>query len=161
MRRALTIFLMVAAVLAAMVIAEQQGHVSILWQGWRIDTPLPVALAALVVGIVVAGLVFALLRLVFLGPGAFLRGRRERRRRAGYRALTQGMVAVAAGDAEEAARQAKKADVLLAEPPLTLLLSAQAAQLNGDEDAARNYFSAMLGRGETEFLGLRGLLTQA
>jgi HemY protein len=71
------------------------------------------------------------------------------------------MVAVAAGDPDEAQRQARKADVLLAEPPLTLLLSAQAAQLGGDEDAARRYFSEMLNRPETEFLGLRGLLTQA
>jgi HemY protein len=71
------------------------------------------------------------------------------------------MVAVAAGDAEEAQRQARKADVLLAEPPLTLLLSAQAAQLQGDENAAQRYFTEMLARRETEFLGLRGLLTQA
>ncbi len=51
--------------------------------------------------------------------------------------------------------------MLLAEPPLTLLLSAQAAQLNGDEQAARRYFTAMLDRAETEFLGLRGLVMQA
>ena len=51
--------------------------------------------------------------------------------------------------------------MLLAEPPLTLLLSAQAAQLNGDQDAAKKYFAAMLERPETEFLGLRGLLMQA
>ncbi|MGH6991036.1 MAG: heme biosynthesis protein HemY, partial [Stellaceae bacterium] len=56
---------------------------------------------------------------------------------------------------------ARRADALLAEPPLTLLLSAQAAQLNGDQDAARRYFSAMLELKETEFLGLRGLLMQA
>ena len=40
-------------------------------------------------------------------------------------------------------------------------LAAQAAQLNGDELAARKYFTAMLDRPETRFLGLRGLLTQA
>jgi HemY protein len=40
-------------------------------------------------------------------------------------------------------------------------LQAQSAQLDGDERAARNYFLAMLERAETEFLGLRGLLTQA
>jgi HemY protein len=42
-----------------------------------------------------------------------------------------------------------------------LLLSAQAAQLNGDEAAAHKYFTAMLNRPETEFLGLRGLLNHA
>jgi HemY protein len=44
---------------------------------------------------------------------------------------------------------------------LTLLLAAQAAQLSGDETAARRYFTAMLDRPETAFLGMRGLLNQA
>jgi len=65
------------------------------------------------------------------------------------------------GDAEEAQKFARKADVLLAEPPLTLLLSAQAAQLNGDDQAAQRYFMAMIERKETEFLGLRGLIMHA
>ncbi len=71
------------------------------------------------------------------------------------------MVAVAAGDAAEAARQSKRADSLLADPPLTMLLAAQAAQLGGDEAAAQRYFTAMLERPETAFLGVRGLLMQA
>jgi HemY protein len=71
------------------------------------------------------------------------------------------MVAVAAGDPEEANSQARRADALLNEPPLTMLLSAQAAQLNGDEAAASRYFNDMLERPETAFLGLRGLYIQA
>ena len=51
----------------------------------------------------------------------------DSKRRRGYKALSQGMVAVAAGDAGEAARLARRADGLLNDPPLTLLLSAQAA----------------------------------
>lgn len=75
--------------------------------------------------------------------------------------MTRGMVAVAAGDAGEAERQVKRADVLLDEPPLTMLVSAQAAQMRGDEAAAGKFFAAMTKRPETEFLGLRGLLNQA
>ncbi len=71
------------------------------------------------------------------------------------------MVAVAAGDAATAKRMAQRADGLLNEPPLTMLLSAQAAQLGGDDRAAKRYFTQMLERPETAFLGLRGLLTQA
>ena len=71
------------------------------------------------------------------------------------------MVAVAAGDASEARKQVRRAEVLLGDPPLTMLLSAQASQLNGDEGAAERFFAAMLARPETEFLGVRGLLTQA
>jgi HemY protein len=161
MRALLTLIVIAVAVGVAVMIADQPGHVAIEWQDWRLNPSVPVLIATIVVLAAAAMLVLGVLRRVIAGPGAFLRARRERRQRAGYRALTQGMVAVAAGDAEEAQRHARKADVLLAEPPLTLLLSAQAAQLNGDEDAARHYFSQMLTRAETEFLGLRGLLTQA
>jgi HemY protein len=155
--------LVVVAILVAVavVVADQPGRVAIVWQGWRVETSVAVLIVGTLAVAVLAVLVVGLLRRIIGGPRAFLHARRERRRRDGYRALTQGMVAVAAGDADEAQRYARKADVLLAEPPLTLLLSAQAAQLNGDEDAARKYFAAMLNRPETEFLGLRGMLTQA
>ena len=54
----------------------------------------------------------------------------------------------------------RRADKLLDHAPATLLLSAQTAQLEGDEGAART-FQEMLKHQETEFLGLRGLLAQA
>jgi len=160
--RALPALIVVALLVAASVyVADRPGSVEVLWQGWRIDTSVAVLVLAVVLVAMAAAALFHLLRKIIGGPRAFLRSRRERRRRDGYRALTQGMVAVAAGDAEEAQRHARKADVLLAEPPLTLLLSAQAAQLNGDDRAAERYFAAMLERKETEFLGLRGLIMQA
>jgi HemY protein len=161
MRMLPALIAVVLLVVVAVIVADHPGRVAVVWQGWRIDTSVAVLVLAAFVVAVVAVVMVGLLRRLFGGPRAFLRARRERRRRDGYRALTQGMVAVAAGDADEAQRYARKADVLLAEPPLTLLLSAQAAQLKGDEDAARKYFAAMLNRPETEFLGLRGLLTQA
>ncbi len=42
-----------------------------------------------------------------------------------------------------------------------MLLSAQTAQLNGDETAATRFFQAMTEEPDTEFLGVRGLLNQA
>ena len=101
------------------------------------------------------------MRLVWIGPRRVAQARRRRRERLGYRALTQGLVAAAAGDPKRARRFARRADLLLDEPPLTLLLSAQAAQLEGDDRAARGYFEAMLDQPATAFLGLRGLLVQA
>jgi len=160
--RALPALVAIALVIAAAVfVADRPGNVDIVWQGWRIDTSVAVIVMAAVLVGVIAAVLFNLLRWIIGGPQAWMRARRERRRRHGYRALTQGMVAVAAGDAEEAQKLARKADALLAEPPLTLLLSSQAAQLNGDERAAARYFTAMLEKAETEFLGLRGLLMQA
>jgi HemY protein len=160
--RALPAIIVIALLIAgAIFVADRPGNVSLVWQGWRVDTSVTVLVFGVALLAVIAAVLFHFLRLLIRSPRMIARGRRERRRRRGYRALSQGMVAVAAGDPAEAKRFARQADVLLAEPPLTLLLSAQAAQLNGDEKAAEKYFTAMLDRAETEFLGLRGLLMQA
>jgi HemY protein len=160
--RALVALVVIAALVAgAVFFADHPGRVAILWQGWQVETSVGVlAAAALVLALVVAVLL-RLFRLIRHSPRVLAHWRRERRRHAGYRALSQGMVAVAAGEAEEARRCARRADALLADPPLTLLLSAQAAHLDGDEGAAEKFFTAMLDRSETEFLGLRGLINQA
>ena len=160
-RAIICVVLVTVLVGTAVFFADHPGRVEILWQGWQVGTSVAVLAAAAILAALVAGLLFSVLSLILDAPRRLLRARRERRRRTGYRALAQGMVAVAAGDPQEARRYAKKADLLLADPPLTLLLSAQAAQLDGDEGAAKRFFTAMLERPETEFLGLRGLLNQA
>ncbi len=162
MRRAILLVALVGLVAFAFAwIADRPGTVAITWQGWQIDAPIGMLFAAAAVLVFLSVAFYALLRWLIRLPGEFIRGRRERRRRRGYAALTRGLVAVAAGDPSEARRQSRRAQVLLDEPPLTLLLSAQAAQLAEDEIGARRCFNAMLERPETEFLGLRGLLTQA
>ncbi|MFZ8528601.1 heme biosynthesis HemY N-terminal domain-containing protein, partial [Staphylococcus aureus] len=78
-------------------------------------------------------------------------GSGARSRREGYRAFTEGMVAIAAGDARAAQAAAQRAKKLLDQPALALLLSAQAAQAAGDEEEAGRQYAAMLGHPETEF----------
>jgi HemY protein len=150
-----------AVALLAAWIAARPGHVSFVWLGYRVDSSVGVLLAVLLLLLLVFMLLHWLWRLLWRGPRDLRRLRAERKRQQGYRALSQGMAAVAAGDAAEARRQAKIANGLLKDPPLILLLDAQTAQLSGDETAARRYFTAMLERPETAFLGLRGLLMQA
>ena len=162
MRRVAAALVAITAIVSAAVyLADRPGTVTVVWHGWRIDTS--VAALALGTALVVFILAWsiALLRRLVAAPRHFMRARRERRRREGYRALTYGMAAVAAGDPDEAERCARRANALLDEPPLTRLLAAQAAQLKGDTAAARDYFTAMLAEPETEFLGLRGLIVQA
>jgi len=142
-------------------LAERPGDVSVEWLGYRVDTTVGVLLLAVAVVAGLVALAYRFWRFLYRSPRDLGRRVQTGRRRRGYKALTQGMVAVAAGEPDEAARWARKADTLLDEPPLTMLLSAQAAQLNGDEAAAKRYFNAMLENQETRFLGLRGLLNQA
>ncbi|NQV44680.1 MAG: heme biosynthesis protein HemY, partial [Rhodospirillales bacterium] len=162
MIRALRYFIIIGLLAAAAVwLAEQPGAVSLQWGGYQIDTSFGVMAVGLGILAITSGLLYRLWLFVCRAPGSVRMTWRGHRRGRGYQALTKGMVAVAAGDAEEARRQARKADNLLSEPPLTMLLSAQAAQLSGDERAAERFFRAMTENRETEFLGLRGLLNQA
>lgn len=83
----------------------------------------------------------------------FSRGRERR----GFDALTDGYVAVAAGDTRTASRKAQKASKLLNRPALTQLLSAQAAELSGDRRKAYEAYKAMLPHDRTRPLGIKGL----
>jgi HemY protein len=142
-------------------LANHPGAVTLTWQGYRVDTSFAVLLGAVALTAVVVAFVYRLWVSLRRAPANFSESWRLKRRQKGYQALTRGMVAVAAGDADEAQRHVKRADVLLNEPPLTLLLSAQAAQLAGDDQAATRFFTAMAGKPDTEFLGVRGLLMHA
>ncbi len=153
--------LLVVAMTLAVWLVERPGAVTVQWQGWRLDTSVGVVLIVIVVLCVLTALLYALWRWLAGAPSTVFDIWGESRRRKGYRALTQGMVAVAAGDAAEAQRCARLAEKLLEEPPLTRLLSAQAAQLAGDRDAAQRYFAAMLEDPQMAFLGLRGLMMQS
>ncbi len=150
-----------AAMFAAVWLAERPGTVTAEWHGWRLDTSVGVLLIAVVLLILLGIALWLIYRWIVGAPGALLEGWGESRRRRGYRALTQGLAAVAAGDGAEAQKNARKAEALLSEPPLTLLLSAQAAQLTGDRDGAKRAFKAMLDDEQMAFLGLRGLIAQA
>lgn len=162
MTRALIYFAQLAIlVVVAVWLADRPGAVHVDFLGYRIESSAAVLIVAVIAVAVLFALIYRFWRAIRGAPGDFAVWRAERKRRKGYRALTQGMVAVAAGDAGEARRQAVKADVLLGDPPLTMLLSAQAAQLEGDDAAATRYFTAMLDNPETAFLGVRGLLNQA
>ncbi len=116
-------------------------------------------LIALLIGIAI----FAERVITFLvrGPGnvaSFWQSRREVR---GYEALSRGLLAVASGDGAAATRYADKAQKLLDQPAMTLLLSAQAAKLTGDEAASGRAFKAMLAAPETHGLALKGLFEHA
>ncbi|MEZ5668229.1 MAG: heme biosynthesis HemY N-terminal domain-containing protein [Alphaproteobacteria bacterium] len=153
--------LVILAIAAWLFVREHPGTVMVEWLGTRIEAGIGVAIVAMLLVVVAVILLFQLFRLVVFSPHRLARWFGRRRERKGLHALSMGMVAVAAGDPEEAGRQSRRASHMLTGVPLSNLLSAQAAQLKGDEDAARRYFEAMLDDPETEFLGLRGLLMQA
>jgi len=167
MRRALPgLFLIALVVAVAVFFADRPGTISISWLGWRADMALGIAALALLVAMLILWFVLSLLGRLLRAPRRYAGRRRDQRRLEGYRALTSGLVAIAAGDARAAERLHKRAELMfrkgqLETPPLTRLLAAQAALMRGDGTTAEGEFQAMLGDPETEFLGLRGLILQA
>jgi HemY protein len=147
--------------ITATLVADNPGVVSLEWLGYRVNTNIGVLLTAILVAACLLSIIFRVWFFIKNSPNRFSRERQKWRQKRGYKALTQGMVAVAAGDAQEARRQARKAEYLLAEPPLTMLLSAQAAQLSGDKKAASEFFVKMSERKDTKYLGIHGMLNQA
>ncbi len=150
-----------AAAIGAVWLAERPGEVAIVWGGVTIETTVAVAAVA-VLGLVLAGmLLWSALRFLLGLPTAFSFASRARRRQRGFDAVSRGMVAIGAGDPAAARRHAADARKLIADEPLTLLLSAQAAQLSGDKPAADAAFKDMLEEPATRVLGLRGLFVEA
>ncbi len=162
MIRALSYALALALLVAGAVwLADRPGVATVEWLGWRVETTVPVLLAVLLAFAALLVWLFHFVAGLVRLPGRWVDQRRERRRRKGYQALTDGLAAAAAGQVGTARKLADRADKLLADPVLTRFLAAQTAQLSGDAQAAREHFNAMLDRPETAAVGLRGLLDQA
>ena len=165
----IVVFLAIAALLAfgAVWILDTPGEVSIAFGNREfLVSPIGfvVALCALVlialVILKIVGFLAALVRFLLGDETAISRYFRRSRERRGFDALTDGMLALAAGDGKGAARKAAKAEKLLDRPDLTRLLTAQAAELNGDRAKALDAYKSMLPNDRTRPVGIQGLMRQ-
>ncbi len=161
MRWLLALVVVAAAVAGTAFVADHPGRVEIVWQGWQVDISVGVLAAAVALVVLVVSLLVLLSAALYRMPRNLRRRRAARRRRAGEAALTNGVVALAAGQPAEAQLAARRAVALLGDAPMALLLAAEAATRQGEIAAARGAYTALLDRPDTEFLGLRGLIGQA
>jgi len=142
-------------------LAAQPGELVVTWFGYRVETSAFAAVAVLVLVFCLLLLLLTALRAIVATPGRILAGIRARREQRGRDALRHGIFAVGAGDTALAARYAREARQSLENEPLTMLLRAQAAQINGDHAAAKRIFETMLEDDETRLMGLHGLFLEA
>ncbi|GLK76790.1 membrane protein [Methylopila jiangsuensis] len=147
--------------LGAIWIVDRPGELTLTWQGYRVETSVAVAAAAVALVAALTVVLWNVTRWILAGPEAFALFRRNRRRSKGYQAIARGVVAVGTGDARLASKEANDARRLLGKEPLTLVLAAQAAQLSGDRMGAEAAFRAMTESPATRALGLRGLFVEA
>ncbi len=149
-------------VAAAILVVQYPGSIEVKWQNYRANVH---------TGVVIFTVLFALAFVLFLHrvylfltniPQALKDRRTRKQNLLGWRSLTRGLSAVAAGDIEAADKQAQKArQYLPKDQGLSLLLEAQAARLKGHEDEAAALFRKLTDNKDTAFLGVRGMLVNA
>ncbi len=158
-------FLLIVAVMAMLaswqIVTTDPGTVEINWFGTEVSTS---ALFGLMVLVAFVALALPLLRLIMFlmdAPGRIGKASQRARVRRGQEALALGLIAAEAGEFEDARRHADKAEDLIDEPRLAMLLQARAAEVAGDTAGAERAYSGMLQHEDTEILGRKGLMAAA
>jgi len=157
----LFLLLIALAATGAAWLADQPGDVTFPWDGGRAHLTLLEFTVGFGSAVVAAMVAWSMLGFLWRLPEEIRKARRERRHARGRNAITQGLLAIGHGDSAAARAHADVARRHAAGDPLTLLLHAQSAQLDGNRDAAREAFRAMAEREDTRLLGLRGLFIEA
>lgn len=144
-------------------LADRPGDMVVTFGGYQYQVSLMVAAVAVVAIVAAVMILWWLAKTIWRSPYLVSRYFRVRRRDRGYQALSTGMIAAGAGDAALARSMNKQAAKLISadQEPLIHLLDAQASILEGDHQAARRKFEAMLDDPEMRLLGLHGLYLEA
>jgi HemY protein len=144
-------------------LADRPGDMVVTFSGYQYRVSLMVAAVAVVTVVAAVMILWWLLKAIWTSPYTVARYFRVRRRDRGYQALSTGMIAAGAGDADLARRKNREAMKLIRsdQEPLIQLLDAQVSLLEGRHDEARQKFEAMAEDPEMKLLGLRGLYLEA
>lgn len=163
----LFVALVVALAFGVQWLLSVSGDVTLRFDGTELVlSPLVVVLGTLVLMLVfwvvfkLTGLLIALLRFINgddTALGAYFDRNRERK---GYAALSDSLIALASGEAREAANKAQKAEKYLQKPEVTTLIVAQASEAVGDTARAREAWKTLVTHDRTRFVGVRGLMRQ-
>ncbi|WP_323767921.1 heme biosynthesis protein HemY [Antarctobacter sp.] len=159
--------LVAALTLGAGYLLESQGGIQITVAGMEFTLgPLQSVMAAVVVVFGVwlffklFGLVIATLKFINGDDTALSRYFDRNRERKGYQALAEGLMALSSGEGRLAIAKATKAEKYLHKPELTDLITAQAAEMVGDNRKAEEVYKRLLKTDNTRFVGIRGIMKQ-
>ena len=166
--KVLLFFLIVATLtLGAGLLLDTGGGIRISAAGYEFTLgPLQALIAFMVIVVLVwllmrfVGLLVAVLRFLNGDETAISRYFDRNRERKGFQALSEGLMALAAGEGRLALNRAIKAEKYLADPHLTTLLVAQAAESVGDTGRATEAYKELLSSETTRFVAIRGLIRQ-
>ena len=159
--------LVAAAAFGAGYLLELDGGVRIQMAGLEFNlTPLMAVIVLIVMVVAIwvllklASFLIAVLKFINGDETAISRHFSRNRQEKGYKALSEGVMALASGEGDLAMAQASKAEKYLKKPALTNLITAQAAEMKGDRRKAEEVYKRLLTNEKTRFVGVRGILRQ-
>lgn len=137
------------------------GTVQIEIYGYVLQPSVGLVVLSLVLLVLASILIWAILRRIIFLP-AFLNKRAEQnRRQAGIEALSDGYIALEAGDMRRARQLAREARLRLPDNAAAQLLEARADLGLGDYRQAREHYRALIAGPKTSLAALSGLYQQA
>jgi len=163
------VFFALAAALAygGVVLLETSGGVQITVAGTEYTLSalqsviaLSVLLVALWIVLKLCSLLVATLKFINGDETALSRFFDKGRERKGYKALADGLMALASGEGQQAMAKAARAEKYLQNPQLTDLITAQAAEMTGNTKKAAEAYKRLLSDQATRFVGVRGIMKQ-
>lgn len=137
------------------------GVLTIEMLGIRMQPRLGVAALAAIVAVFVIIIAWGIVRRVLAAPFYLARRSRERRKDLGFTALSDGFIALQAGDALRARSLAREARGNLPRNAAAQLLEARADLALGDMHSAREHYRALISNRKTALAALSGLYDQA
>ena len=137
------------------------GTLTLEFLGLRMQPRLGVAAFLLLAAIAVIIFVWGILRRLIAAPYYLARRARDRRKDQGFIALSDGFIALQAGDAVRARLLAREAQTNLPTNAAAQLLEARADLALGDMHSAREHYRALISNRKTALAALSGLYDQA
>ncbi|MCB1518502.1 MAG: tetratricopeptide repeat protein [Hyphomicrobiaceae bacterium] len=159
----LLVYLLISLALSAALVFlfNTEGSVLIEFGTWRLQPSLGTAAVTLLFAIVLAMLVWGLLRRLYKTPSAIARASRRANERRAVEALSNGFIALESGDSQKARQLAREARTRQPGNLAAHLLEARAALNLGEWSEARDEYKTLLDNSETALPALMGLYRQA
>lgn len=137
------------------------GTLTVELLGYRMQPRLGIAALGLIAGIALIIAVWGIVKRIVAAPYYIARHNRERKKDLGFVALSDGFIALEAGDALRARQLAREARSNLPRNAAAQLLEARADLALGDMHSARENYRALISNRKTALAALAGLFDQA
>jgi len=138
-----------------------EGTITIDFAGYRMQPSLGATALALIALIIISIFIWAIIRRFIEAPKRLAKFNLQQKKNKGIQALSNGFIALQAGDAISALKFAKNAKAQLVENDAAKLLQARAELALGNLTQAREHYRALISDQKTAPAALTGLYDQA